>query len=65
MEFYSESDVFKIQYVVSFEIQGTSQSLVFRILFLFLRSVLTQSLLRCMHWTLYLDALPKSKPGDY
>ena len=35
MEFYSESDVFKIQYVVSFEIQGTSQSLVFRILVFF------------------------------
>lgn len=64
MEFYSESDVFKIQYVVSFEIQGISRSLVLRIRY-FLRSVLTQSLLRYMHWTLYLDALPKSKPGDY
>ena len=63
MEFYSESDVFKIQYIVSFEIQRVSQSLVFRIMVF--TSVLTQSLLRCMHWTLYLDALPKSKPGDY
>ena len=35
MEFYSESDVFKIQYVVSFEIQGISRSLVLRILFFY------------------------------
>ena len=63
MEFYSESDVFKIQYIVSFEIRRVSQSLVFRIMVF--TSVLTQSLLRYMHWTLYLDPLPKSKPGDY